>query len=89
MSRQLDSSLRGGTCGILRARRIPFGAFHDHFHDGRDESFILHVEQSIAAITGRQLQNQRVVNYRSSTISDDVGVRQGYLLGSALNSFGV
>ena len=26
---------------------------------------------------------------RSSTISDDVGVRQGYLLGSALNSFGV
>ena len=38
-SRQLGSSLRGGTCGILRARRIPFGAFHDHFHDGRDESF--------------------------------------------------
>ena len=24
-SRQLGSSLRGGTCGILRARRIPFG----------------------------------------------------------------
>ena len=47
----------------------------------------LHVEQSIAAITGRQLRNRRVD--RSSTISDDVGVRQGYLLGSALNSFGV
>ena len=30
-----------------------------------------------------------VNEYRSSTISDDVGVRQGYLLGSALNSFGV
>ena len=49
----------------------------------------LHVEQSIAAITGRQLRNRRVNEYRSSTISDDVGVRQGYLLGSALNSFGV
>ena len=24
-SRQLGSSLRGGTCCILRARRIPFG----------------------------------------------------------------
>ena len=24
-SRQLGSSLRGGTCGILRALRIPFG----------------------------------------------------------------
>ena len=24
-SRQLGSSLRGGTCGISRARRIPFG----------------------------------------------------------------
>ena len=35
----------------------------------------------------RQLRNRRVD--RSSTISDDVGVRQGYLLGSALNSFGV
>ena len=32
-------------------------------------------------------RNRRVD--RSSTISDDVGVRQGYLLGSALNSFGV
>ena len=42
-----------------------------------------------AAITGRQLRNRRVNEYRSSTISDDVGVRQGYLLGSALNSFGV
>ena len=36
-----------------------------------------------------QLRNRRVDEYRSSTISDDVGVRQGYLLGSALNSFGV
>ena len=35
---EIKSSPRG-TCGILRARRIPFGAFHDHFHDGRDESF--------------------------------------------------
>ena len=34
-------------------------------------------------------RNRRVDEYRSSTISDDVGVRQGYLLGSALNSFGV
>ena len=51
--------------------------------------FFLHVEQSIAAITGRQLRNRRVDEYRSSTLSDDVGVRQGYLLGSALNSFGV
>ena len=75
--------------GILRALRIPFGAFHDHFHNGRDESFFLHVEQSIAAITGCQLQGRRVDEYRSRTISDDVGVRQGYLLGSALNSFGV
>ena len=66
-----------------------FLAFHDHFHDGRDESFFLHVEQSIAAITGRQLQGRRVDVYSSRTISDDVGVRQGYLLGSALNSFGV
>ena len=41
------------------------------------------------AITGRQLQGQHVDEYRSSTISDDVGKRQGYLLGSALNSFGV
>ena len=63
----------------LEGTSNPFGAFHDHFHDGRDESFILHVEQSIAAITGRQLQNRRVVDYRSSTISDDVGVRQGYV----------
>ena len=47
---------------------------------GRTESFFLHVEQSIAAITGRQLRNQRVDEYRSSTISDHVGVRQGYLL---------
>ena len=38
---------------------------------------------------GRQLRNRRVDEYRSSTISDDVGVRKGYLLGSALNSFGV
>ena len=35
----------------------------------------------------RTPRNRRVD--RSSTISDDVGVRQGYLLGSALNSFGV
>ena len=43
----------------------------------------------MAAITGRQLQGRHVDEYRSRTISDDVGVRQGYLLGSALNSFGV
>ena len=36
------------------------------------------------AITGRQLRNRRVDEYRSSTVSDDVGERQGYLLGSAL-----
>ena len=29
------------------------------------------------AITGRQLRNPRVEEYRSSTISDDVGVRLG------------
>ena len=49
----------------------------------------LYVVQSIVAITGRQLQGRRVDEYRSRTISDDVGARQGYLLGSALNSFGV
>ena len=54
-----------------------FKAFNDHFHDGRDESFFLHVEQSIAPITGRQLQGRRVDEYRSRMISDDVGVRQG------------
>ena len=44
---------------------------------------------SSMAITGGQLQGRRVNVFRSRTISDDVGVRQGYLLGSALNSFGV
>ena len=29
-SRQLGSSLRGGTCGILRALRIPFGVRKIH-----------------------------------------------------------
>ena len=66
-----------------------FLAFYDHFHDGRDESFFLHVEQSIAAITGRQLRGRRVVDYRSRMVSDDVGVHQGYHFGSALHSFGV
>ena len=64
-----------------------FGAFHDHFHDGRDESFFLHVVQSIAAITGRQLQGRRVDVYRSRTISDDVGIRQGYLFGFRVKLF--
>ena len=68
MSSQLGLSLRGGTCGILRALGIPFGAVHDHFHDGRDESFFLHVEQSKAAITACQLWGRRVVEHRSRTI---------------------
>ena len=66
-----------------------FKAFHDHFHDGCDKSFFLHVEQSKAAIIGRQLRGRRVVEYRSRTISDDVRVRQGYFYVSALHSFGV
>ena len=66
-----------------------FKAFHDHFHFGRDKSLFLHVEQSIAAIIGRQLRGRRVVEYRSRTISDNVGVRQGFFYVSALHSFGV
>ena len=46
---------------------------------GVTSRFFLHLEQSIAAITGRQLQGRRVAVYRSRTISDDVGVSQGYL----------
>ena len=39
------------------------------------------------AITGRQLRGLRFVKYRLRAISDDVGVRQGYLFGSALHFF--
>ena len=53
---------------------------HDISYLARE--FFLHVEQSIAAITGRQLRNRCVDDNRSSTIPDDVRVRQGYLLGS-------
>ena len=76
-------------CSYRKRFVLCFKAFHDHFHDGRDESFFLHVEQSIAAITERQLRGRRDIEYRSRRISDDVEVRQGYVLGSVLNSFGV
>ena len=64
---------------ILWALRIPFGAFHD----GRDDSFFLHVEQYEAATTGRQLWGRRAVesgigrysNYRPGTIR----VTSGYV----------
>ena len=64
---------------ILWALRITFGAFHD----GRDDSFFLRVEQYEGEITGRQLLGRRAVesgigrytNYRPGTFR----VTSGYV----------